>query len=115
MNNDSIRDWQFEIHKETVAKGWWSRPEDTVPTKLLMIHAEISEAAEEFARGNMKVWYQPHKTENMKPEGLGVELADAMIRILDLAEYLGMNMDDLITLKMEYNKKRPYRHGGKAI
>lgn len=48
-----------------------------------------------------------------KPEGIPIELADVIIRIFDYCGYAGIDIDAAITQKHEYNKTRPYRHGGK--
>ena len=48
-----------------------------------------------------------------KPEGIPIELADAIIRIFDYCGYAGIDIDAAITQKHEFNKTRPYRHGGK--
>ena len=82
-----------------------------VARALLMIHAEASEAAESVRNNEPHFWLG----ENGKPEGLGVELADIVIRVMDLAEACEINIDDMITLKHEYNKTRPHRHGGKLL
>ena len=50
-----------------------------------------------------------------KPEGFGVELADAVIRHFDLAVREGIDLSALIKLKMEYNEGRAFMHGGKVI
>lgn len=50
-----------------------------------------------------------------KPEGFGVEVADAIIRLFDLAEWLGIDIVSLIRMKMKYNAQRPYLHGGKKL
>nr|DAM28428.1 MAG TPA: NTP-PPase-like protein [Caudoviricetes sp.] len=50
-----------------------------------------------------------------KPEGIAVELADAIIRILDFTASEGIDIESLILAKHEHNKTRPYRHGGKKI
>lgn len=42
-----------------------------------------------------------------------IELADAIIRILDYCGYAGIDIDAAVERKHEYNKTRPYRHGGK--
>ncbi len=59
-----------------------------------------------------------HIKAHYKPEGLGIEMADAVIRIGDLAGILtrvGIRIDlqELMTLKHTYNMTRPSRHGGK--
>jgi hypothetical protein len=36
-----------------------------------------------------------------------------MIRLLDLFARYGVDVEQAISLKHEYNKNRPYRHGGK--
>jgi NTP pyrophosphatase (non-canonical NTP hydrolase) len=42
-------------------------------------------------------------------------LADACIRIFDTCGYLGIDIEAAILAKMERNKQRPYKHGGKKI
>jgi hypothetical protein len=49
-----------------------------------------------------------------KPEGFIVELADAVIRVCDLAGAMNLDLAAAIETKHRYNKTRPYRHGGKA-
>jgi hypothetical protein len=50
----------------------------------------------------------------LKPEGLVVELADAVIRCMDLCGALGLDLEEAIRAKHEYNLSRPYRHGKHA-
>ena len=40
-------------------------------------------------------------------------MADCIIRILDWCGKEGIDLDRIISMKHEYNKSRPYRHGGK--
>lgn len=47
----------------------------------------------------------------LKPEGFGVELADAVIRIADLAYLTGVDLGALVLEKMTYNATRPHKHG----
>lgn len=51
----------------------------------------------------------------LKPEGFVVELADAMIRIADLAYLVGGRSElvEALAVKHEYNATRPYKHGRK--
>lgn len=53
------------------------------------------------------------KTGTCKPEGVAVELCDAIIRILDYLAYMGVDVEAVLMAKHEYNKGREYRHGGK--
>jgi len=103
---------QTEVHKLAKDNGWWIDADvKIVPEKLALIHSEISEALEEYRNGQLDHLY--YRESDGKPEGFGVELADAIIRILDLCGYLGIDVGELVQLKHEYNKSRPFRHGGK--
>lgn len=53
------------------------------------------------------------KTGTCKPEGVAVELCDAIIRILDYLAYMGVDVEAVLMAKHEHNKGREYRHGGK--
>ena len=50
-----------------------------------------------------------------KPEGFPVEIADTIIRCLDLAWMLDIDIDDIIIEKLAYNDTRGHMHGGKTI
>jgi NTP pyrophosphatase (non-canonical NTP hydrolase) len=68
--------------------------------KLCLIHSEISEAME-GDRKNLMDDKLPHR--QMRE----VELADAVIRIFDLAGAYGMDLGGAIAEKMAYNAQRP--------
>lgn len=105
---------QDDVHQLAKDNGWWDDADiRIVPEKLALIHSEVSEALEEYRNGQMELYFPSKYDDNPKPEGFGVELADAVIRIYDLCGYLGIDLDSLVELKHEYNKSRPYRHGGK--
>lgn len=162
-----------KIHENAISHGWWEeeRSRDEI---FALIHSELSEALEEYRNSKPMIYYM-----DGKPEGIAVELADAVIRILDyigrkqddnhfhyhynyqhykvnilekdslpelvvcchryiteayIAEVVewmmfekciyniqkwlesnGINLEKIIKIKHEYNKTRPYRHGGKII
>jgi NTP pyrophosphatase (non-canonical NTP hydrolase) len=81
--------------------------------RIALIHSEVSEALEAYrVTGTTGVWYEEGTA---KPEGVPFELADAVIRILDLCENEGINLERAIEEKMDYNDTRPFRHGGKHL
>ena len=50
-----------------------------------------------------------------KPVGIPSELADIIIRVLDIAAMCGIDIQQAVENKMKYNATRPYRHGGKVV
>ena len=121
-----------ETYKTSESKGWHEDPlcgkpsghyfEDKdvhierVASKIALTHSEVSEALEELREGRLQIWYDENdKREHPKPEGFVVEMADAVIRILDTCQALGLDIGEAIATKMRYNETRPHRHGGKKI
>jgi NTP pyrophosphatase (non-canonical NTP hydrolase) len=51
--------------------------------------------------------------EDGKPEGIGSELADIIIRVCDTAGALGLDMEAELRAKLAYNRTRSHKHGGK--
>lgn len=177
-----------EIHKNAVEHGWWEEGR-SFGEIIALCHSELSEALEEYRTnidsqtiysrddtGRMFTYkyYLAHVT-NPKPEGIPIELADCIIRVLDYCGYAGIDIEsamenqlpskyygdftefitvchfclsrayyqhqcfgdgvqwlaiilktiqqyckaenidlkEAIRIKMEYNKTRPYKHGGK--
>lgn len=105
----NILELQKSIHQLAIEKGWWESDRE-IPELLCLIHSEISEALEAYRIRGIERWVK-----NNKPEGVAVELADAIIRILDLAEYFGFDMEEEILEKHKFNNTRKYRHGNKKI
>lgn len=83
----------------TVADDW--KQEYKIPAVLALISSEVSEALESF-RENDDVHFLE-------------ELADILIRTLDLAGALTTDFDWHVRMKIEKNKTRGHRHGGKRI
>jgi len=64
---------------------------------IMLVVSELSEAVEGLRKGD---------TEN-----LAEEIADSVIRIMDLSGFLGIDLEKEICKKMAYNETRPARHG----
>lgn len=119
-----IADIQKQVHELAVSKGWWhiDRLSEKHPirhetkamdigSKLCLIHSEISEALEFVRDGGP---YDATLIDG-KPEGVVVELADTVIRIMDLCGALGLDLEAAILQKLEYNRGRKHRHGGRLL
>lgn len=95
------------INEINLGNGWKIATEESwederhIPTLLCLIHSEISECLEGFRQGDR--------------ENVAEELADALIRILDLAGGLGIDIDDEVQVKLTVNRARGHKHGGKVI
>lgn len=111
MEKKSLNEYAEECCEIAKSKGWYDSDEDTLPTKLCLVHSEISEALEEIRTGRAP--NEIYLGKNNKPEGMPIELADAIIRIFDIAKKWDMDLDKAYEMKTAYNKLRPYRHGKK--
>lgn len=109
------------VHKSCKAAGWYTDMETgepldrNVPEMLALIHSEVSEALEGYRKDLMDD-HLPHR------KSIEVELADAVIRIADLADYLELDLGGATVEKFAYNQTRAdhklenrMKPGGKKI
>ena len=106
-----IPDWLAqvgdEIHANKLRHGWkvttsedWEDQHE-IPAVLALIHSEVLEALEAF-RKNDKANFQE-------------ELADIGIRLIGLSHGMGIDLKAAILAKVEKNRTREHRHGGKRV
>lgn len=107
-----VRDLQTYCWQVAEDHGWHEEQDDRLfVEKLCLIHSEVSECLEEYRSG--KAFTLTYYGEGGKPEGIGIELADAIVRICDVAEMYQIDLAAALQEKMAYNETRPYRHGEK--
>jgi len=107
-NMKELRKLQADIHATAKSKGWWDGPRNDAELICLM-HSELSEALESLRAGD------PPDDKVPEFSGMEAELADTIIRILDMAEARGLRVIDAMLAKHEMNKTRSYKHGGKKF
>lgn len=120
------------VHELAKEKGWHDQDVSLVE-RIMLVVTELAEGVECIRNNEPPIWQKgegknpltsevvklmpisPEWKETSKPEGVQVELADAVIRIMDIFESQGWKLEEAIRLKHTYNKTRAWRHGGKAI
>lgn len=141
FNYPQLRVAAHSIHSRNVAYGFKAEGEPRTPELVTMlINTEIAEAFEEIRSGRRtdEVYFVcpgqlsggkhelrqdevqfdsaqralcPIHEFYCKPEGFSVELADALIRILDAAPEFEFDITWTVAVKMAYNNTRPPKHG----
>lgn len=135
-----IKLMQDEVKACNQKNGWYDA-ERSFGDEIALLHSEVSEALEEYRRHGTQRYvvhgmpygevaylkpdddypfmttheYGDQRLRLMKPEGVPSELADVLIRLLDMAERAGVDLFKEYRTKMDYNWQRSYRHGGKAL
>jgi len=100
---------QQDINLVAHDHGWWEGYQND-SDKLMLMVTEIAEACEALRSPEPKI--DEHCPEFLNIE---VELADTIIRIMDFAQERKLRVAEALLAKHNYNKTRPFKHGGKLF
>lgn len=129
-----INDLATQIHENAISKGFYEDKKN-VGEMLCLVHSEVSEALEadrktKYCELNNENWMIDGRTlkedlnvidnvsfiqtfEMAVKDTFEDELADVMIRVMDLGKYKGIDLETHIKAKMRYNSLREHKHGKK--
>lgn len=96
----TLNDYCKECNKIARAHGWWEKPRSPLEIAALMM-SELGEFVEAV---------RSRDNNNAREE-----LADVFIRLADYCGEMRIDLDTEVSNKMEKNRSRPYRHGGKTF
>ena len=113
------------IHAGNVERGFYEHPA-TFPDRCMLIVSEIAEAVEAHREGRTTAHGDVHQACRMSAiemhsfvgffkdkvkDTVEDEIADAIIRLLDLSGYMNIDIDAHVAAKLSYNTTRGIRHG----
>lgn len=115
-----INDLADQIHQVNREKGFWDK-ERNVGEMLMLVSSELGEAMEAHRKGKFAKWEDYHKHvakvgakkifEVCIKDSFEDEIADATIRLLDMAAGLDVDLEKHIQSKLDYNRTRERFHG----
>jgi NTP pyrophosphatase (non-canonical NTP hydrolase) len=122
----SLEEMTDEVRKVNVEHGWRDGT-NTFGDYIALLHSECSEALEAYrdwrledasqrvCEGKKRHGPEGGQAHLCKPEGIGSEFADILIRLLDTCDVYGIDLAREYERKISYNRTRPYQHGGRTL
>lgn len=102
---EGFQDMQEMVHQTATEAGWYTNPQTGEPITrntgevIALMHSELSEALE-ADRKDLMDDKLPHR------KGIEVEFADCIIRIMDTAAAMGLDVAGAIIEKNRFNRER---------
>ncbi len=112
MTRQYLDDMMVEIYHNNQEHGWFDA-DRSFGDDIALLHTEVSEMYEAFRVTGSTV----DQTAMMpfgiqaKPEGVGSEAADVLIRLLDTCHRHSIDIEFEYERKMAFNRTRPHKHG----
>jgi NTP pyrophosphatase (non-canonical NTP hydrolase) len=126
-NLEQLKELREEIYANNKQKGFWPEEGRNFGELLMLVTSELSEALEAHRIGKTADIAMFNKERMASPfheraatidafvihikNSVEDEIADAVIRLLDMATGLNIDLEWHILAKLEYNKTRDHKHG----
>ena len=107
-----------QIHEDNKQKGFWDK-EREIGTLLMLVTSELAEALEADRKGryagkiaskNKEEGEFPQWFEKNVKDTFEDEMADTVIRILDICGAMDIDLEWHINQKLKYNRSREHKH-----
>ena len=83
---------------------------DGIMMRAALLHTEVSEAVQIVKRYGVRKSFEPAIAGEYRDQ-FALEMADVIIRTIDLSDLMGIDLEEAVAQKMAFNRLRPYKYG----